>query len=119
MSAVQAAARNKPTRQIAKPLIERDPPPCTMPAFTKLQDAYHQTEAWLVRAADPISGKVTELKTLETLCSEVSAGNMWLSNSMVLKLVKMAVNDMCYISWMQSRLGLARKKHDGVREATS
>lgn len=69
---VYAFTKNKPTLQALKPIIQRDPAPCNMPAFTKLMEAFHQAGAWLVRAAEPLDDKPTELRVLETLCSEAS-----------------------------------------------
>ena len=69
---VYAFTKNKPTLAALKPIIERDPAPCNMPAFTKLKEAHQQAEAWLVRAADPLGDKPTELKVMEMLCSEAS-----------------------------------------------
>lgn len=69
---VYAFTKNKPTLEALKPIIQREPAPCSMPAFTKLREAFQQAEAWLVRAAEPLADKPTELKVLETLCSEAS-----------------------------------------------
>ena len=72
VSKVYAFTKNKPTLQALKPIIDRTPSPCNMPAFSKLKEAYHQAGVWLARAADPLSDKITELRAVETLCSEVS-----------------------------------------------
>lgn len=72
VSKVYAFTKNKPTLQALKPIIDRTPPPCNMPAFVKLKEAFQQAEAWLVRAADPLSDKITELRAVEALCSEAS-----------------------------------------------
>lgn len=72
VSKVYAFTKNKPTLQALKPIIDRTPSPCNMPAFSKLKEAYSQAGAWLVRAADPLSDKPTELRAVETLCSEAS-----------------------------------------------
>ena len=69
---VYAFTKNKPTLVALKPIVQREPAPCSMPAFTKLREAFQQAEAWLVRAAEPLADKPTELKVLETLCSEAS-----------------------------------------------
>ena len=69
---VYSFTKNKPTLQALQPIIQRVPPPCIMPAFTKLKEAYHQAEAWLVRAAEPLAGQPTELRLIEMLCSEAS-----------------------------------------------
>ena len=69
---VYAFTKNRPTLAALKPVIDRIPPPCSMPAFNKLKEAYHMAEAWLVRAAEPLSDTPTELRTVETLCSEAS-----------------------------------------------
>ena len=72
VSKVYAFTKNKPTMDALKPLIGRTPHPCNIPAFNKLKEAYQQAEAWLVRAAEPLEDKPTELRTVETLCSEAS-----------------------------------------------
>ena len=72
VSKVYAFTKNKPTLQALEPIIERTPSPCNMPAFSKLKEAYHMAGAWLVRAADPLSDKTTELRAVESLCSEAS-----------------------------------------------
>ena len=69
---VYACTKNKPTLQILKPLMERSPAPCSMPAFSKLKEAYQQAQAWLARATEPLAGTVTELRVLEALCSDAS-----------------------------------------------
>lgn len=72
VSKVYAFTKHKPTLQALKPIVDRTPSPCSMPAFSKLKEAYQQAGAWLVRAADPLSDKTTELRAVETLCSEAS-----------------------------------------------
>ena len=72
VSKVYSFTKNKPTMQALKPIIDRTPTPCNMPAFSKLREAYHQAQAWLVRAADPLSDRTTELRAVEALCSEAS-----------------------------------------------
>lgn len=69
---VYSFTKNKPTLEALAPIIQRHPAPCTMPAFTKLREAFQQAGAWLGRAADPLADKPIELKGLETLCSEAS-----------------------------------------------
>ena len=65
---VYGCAKNKPTLQALQPLMERSPAPCSMPAFSKLKEAYQQAQAWLARAAEPLAGTITELRVLEGLC---------------------------------------------------
>lgn len=72
VSKVYAFTKNKPTLDTLRPIIERTPHPCHMPAFNKLKEAFQQAEAWLVRAAEPLGDKTTELRAVETLCSEAS-----------------------------------------------
>ncbi len=73
---VYAFTKNKPTLEALKPISQREPAPCSMLAFTKLREAFQQAEAWLVRAAEPLADKPTELKVLETLCSEASRSDL-------------------------------------------
>lgn len=67
VSRVYACTKNKPTLQALQPIVERDPAPCSMPAFTKLKDAYQQAKAWLARAAEPLAGNLIELKVMHVV----------------------------------------------------
>ena len=69
VSKVYAFSKNKPTLQALQPIVERDPAPCSMPAFTKLREAFQQGQAWLARAAEPLAGSLTELKVPNLVCS--------------------------------------------------
>lgn len=67
VSRVYAFSKSKPTLQALQPIVQREPAPCSMPAFTKLREAYQHGQAWLLRAAEPLAGNLTELKaTLQT-----------------------------------------------------